>query len=394
MEIKLRKKKLKSGKVSLYLDYYDNGRREYEFLKLYLQPGNDAPTKALNKSALLAAEHILMEKRIDAQRGRAGLPPLHSYTVREMAEMYISSRNCSKIYKEMLWNLVDKWESFAGAKKISDITKKDIIDFAWFLDGRTDSHYRDRAKVKEYLAMGMSNRKVARELNVSRNFVNNVAKESEKEIPRIVSATTWVTRLGTLLNKAEREGLIKFNPWKAVEARELPKQRKTERTYLTINELTRMISTPYGNDLMRKAFLFACFTGLRNSDIRNLTWSMIREDGIVMRQHKTEEMVYIPLSENARKWLPERMGERVFEGLVKLPTVDRDLKVWAQKAGIEKNISFHVSRHTFATLMLTYGADLYTVSKLLGHTNIATTQIYAKIVDAKKIEAVNLIPKI
>ena len=70
------------------------------------------------------------------------------------------------------------------------------------------------------------------------------------------------------------------------------------------------------------------------------------------------------------------------------------LKPWAKAAGIDKRFSFHTSRHTFATMMLTLGADLYTVSKLLGHANVKTTQIYAKIVDSKKVEAVNLVDSV
>jgi site-specific recombinase XerD len=70
------------------------------------------------------------------------------------------------------------------------------------------------------------------------------------------------------------------------------------------------------------------------------------------------------------------------------------IKAWVKKAGIDKAISFHTARHTFATLSLSSGADLYTVSKLLGHRNLATTQIYAKIIDTKKSEAVAMLPKI
>ena len=110
-------------------------------------------------------------------------------------------------------------------------------------------------------------------------------------------------------------------------------------------------------------------------------------------QQKTGEPVYIPLSDNAIKWLPERTGERVFN-LPHVSSIEKWLAQWSEDAGVKKHITYHVSRHTFATLTLTYGADLYTVSKLLGHSNIQTTQIYAKIVDENKRKAVNLIPEL
>ena len=70
------------------------------------------------------------------------------------------------------------------------------------------------------------------------------------------------------------------------------------------------------------------------------------------------------------------------------------IKPWCKHAGIDKRVSFHTARHTFATLALTQGVDLYTVSKLLGHKTIQATQIYAKIVDEKKKAAMELLPTI
>jgi len=114
---------------------------------------------------------------------------------------------------------------------------------------------------------------------------------------------------------------------------------------------------------------------------------------------KTKHSVSVPLSENALAFLPERGedgdNDRVFKNLPEQPgNADARLHTLIRHAGINKKVSFHVGRHTFATLTLTYGADLYTVSKLLGHCNIRTTQIYAKIVDEQKRKAVNLIPKL
>ena len=85
--------------------------------------------------------------------------------------------------------------------------------------------------------------------------------------------------------------------------------------------------------------------------------------------------------------------ENVFDSPCKVCAY-KVLKQWAETAGIKKNVTFHVGRHTYATLLLYYGADLYTVSKLLGHTDIKTTQIYAKVMDETKRKAVNLIPEL
>ena len=75
-------------------------------------------------------------------------------------------------------------------------------------------------------------------------------------------------------------------------------------------------------------------------------------------------------------------------------TITKRLAKWINTANITKRITFHCARHTFATLLLTFGTDIYTVSKLLGHRNITTTQVYAKIIDTKKQTAVETIPKL
>ena len=108
-------------------------------------------------------------------------------------------------------------------------------------------------------------------------------------------------------------------------------------------------------------------------------------------------MTYLPLSENALQWLPLKGESKSNDLVFPLPhvsTVEKFLQRWAKDAKVNKHVTFHVSRHTNATLMLYYGADIYTVSKLLGHTSVKTTQIYAKIVDENKRKAVNLIPNI
>ena len=109
---------------------------------------------------------------------------------------------------------------------------------------------------------------------------------------------------------------------------------------------------------------------------------------------KTKEPIYLPLSPEALKWMPARGDKTPDDHVFDLPSpamVNILIKPWAKAAGINKRFTFHCSRHTFGTMMLTLGADLFTTSKLMGHTNIQTTEIYAKIVDKKKEEAINLI---
>lgn len=170
---------------------------------------------------------------------------------------------------------------------------------------------------------------------------------------------------------------------------------------MTIEELKRLIGTECKYEIMKQAFLFSCLCGLRVSDIRKLKWNDLQKSGerirIEIKMQKTKEPLYLPISDEALKWLPqqnEAKGDDLIFPLTHEGTINKILQKWAKDAGVIKHISFHVARHTHATMMLTLGADLYTVSKLLGHKNIATTQIYAKIVDKKKEEAISLIPNL
>lgn len=126
-----------------------------------------------------------------------------------------------------------------------------------------------------------------------------------------------------------------------------------------------------------------------------MRWKDLQKSGerirIEIKMQKTKEPLYLPISDEALKQLPTRGEANSDDFIFPLThegTVNNILQKWAKAAGVTKHISFHIARHTHATMMLTLGADLYTVSKLLGHKNIATTQIYAKIVDKKKEEAI------
>ena len=131
-----------------------------------------------------------------------------------------------------------------------------------------------------------------------------------------------------------------------------------------------------------------------------LRWRDVQQQGsftrIIFRQQKTKGLEYLDISPAAVAYMGERRGrdDLVFYDFKYSSSSNAELRMWAARAGVLKDFSFHCGRHTFAVMMLDLGADIYTVSKLLGHREIKTTQIYANILDKKKQEAVRLIPEI
>lgn len=115
---------------------------------------------------------------------------------------------------------------------------------------------------------------------------------------------------------------------------------------------------------------------------------------LILKIRKTGKTEYIELNSQAAELLGEKGTGRIFAVPMRLGKVETTLREWAKAAGITKHITFHTSRHTFAVLMLSAGVDIYTLSRLLGHSSVTTTQIYADIVDARRRQAVDMFPKI
>ena len=380
--VKLRYKALKDGNQSIYLDCYVNGVREYKFLSLYLRPESNRENKLWNREQLRLANAIKAQYIIDIQNGEYGFKDRNrsrklnfiTYCESMAAEYDANSQNsCAVLMRSAIKRMTD----YKGKNiTFNHIDKDFLIGFIEYLN----SDIRDFDKA-------------AKDKNRKPKPLSNVYKEA------------LFARIMVALNKAERDGIILKNPGKDIDRKLKPHSEQKTRCYLTLEEIQRIIETEYkpDNDI-KPAFLFCCFSGLRYSDVSKLTWKEITvsQDGyaqIETTMQKTGKSITIPLSDNALKWLPEREGNlpesRIF---YKLPdqvnNADVRLRTLIKKAGISKHVTFHVARHSFATLTLTYGADLYTVSKLLGHANIRTTQVYAKIVDESKRRAVNLIPKL
>ena len=209
------------------------------------------------------------------------------------------------------------------------------------------------------------------------------------------SAVSYFNKVKAALKQAYKDGILqtdlnaKISPIKPIE---------TKREYLTLEELNRLVKTPCNNDLLKRAAIFSALTGLRFSDIQKMVWGeleYIEGQGYYLNfsQKKTKGIEYYPISEQAVSLLSER-GEptaKVFEGLEYSAYHNKHLYQWIGAAGITKDITFHCFRHTFATLQLFNGTDIYTISKMLGHKDLKTTQIYAKIVDESKRKAADKI---
>lgn len=174
-------------------------------------------------------------------------------------------------------------------------------------------------------------------------------------------------------------------------------EQEIRREYLTVEELNTLAATPCEYKDLKRAALFSVLTGLRHCDIQKMQWEELQIDGdqasLNFTQQKTKGVEYMPISPQALELCgePRKPNQLVFEDLPDPSWISRPLKQWIEAAGIKKNITFHCFRHTYATLQLSSGTDIYTVSKMLGHTNVKTTQIYAKVVDEKKNKAAQAI---
>jgi integrase len=374
IKVKLRQKLISGNRQSLYLDFYpaiphpETGEpTRREFLGLYLFDKAKTPIdKQHNKETLQLAEQI-------RQKRENHLNKPEIYTGYEKEQLKIKERG-EKNFVEYFKSLADKrkasnhdnWisaynylETFTnGNLKFADLNEKFCNDF------------------KEYLLTTKSNK--SSKTTLSQN-----------------SAVSYFNKLKATLKQAYKDGYLLTDLNAKVEP---IKQAETRRNFLTIEELNNLVKTECNNPLLKRAALFSALTGLRFSDIKNLVWGeleYIEGNGyfIQFKQQKTKGIETMPISEQAYSLLGERKEptEKVFEGLTYSAYENKHLYQWIGAAGITKDITFHCFRHTFATLQLSKGTDIYTVSKMLGHRELKTTQIYAKIIDQTKREAADKI---
>ncbi|MBD5170937.1 MAG: site-specific integrase [Bacteroidales bacterium] len=365
--VRVRTKKLSDGSQSIYLDIYVNGTRSYEFLKMYLLPEINGRVKEQNRATLAAAEAIKSQRIIDITNSKAGIKRAKGWQrllLSDWLELYVEKKKEEGKKKISAYRSIVKVISpFVGKCRMGDIDKKWAILFI--------------------------------------DWIQNTYRSANGQALSRGTAFFYVSKLSNALNDAVRAEKLGENPFMLLSSAERIKKPESQRQYLTVEEVKRLIATECRDQTVKMAYLFSCYTSLRISDIRAMRWkNIVCNNGNYMLSfimRKTSKPTYTPLSVNAMLWLPERSGEDeealVFGDLPSAPTISEILNDWAKDAKIDKHVTYHTSRHTFGTMMLTAGADLYTTSKLMGHADVRTTQIYAKIIDSKKIEAVNLVDK-
>lgn len=362
IKVTLRQKSIEKGKrKSLYLDIYPpiphpitHKLTRHYTLKLYLYSRpKDSNEKLHNDETRQLADSIRSKRQLEIQAGS------YDFLVKS------SERNFLKFFEEAVKKEERRFEK----------------------DERKASSYRMRKSAYEYFSNYCGGSCPFSQLTeeYAKNFQTFLLEQ-----PKLSqnTASQYFKQFKSVYNGA---GALVPD----LNIKHIP-QIDSDREFLSYEELNKLFNTPYdAHPDIRSAGIFAALTGLRYSDIVDLHWSEFRYSEktghfIKFRIKKTGYPDVLPISPQAREVLTANDSDKVFPNL-HYPTVNSKIPVWVALAGITRHITFHCFRHTFATLQLTLGTDIYTISKMLGHKNLKTTQIYAKLVDAKKQEAANKI---
>lgn len=224
--------------------------------------------------------------------------------------------------------------------------------------------------------------------NISISWIEKFIEYLKNEGLSNNSIVTYSNKVNATLNQAVKEKIIIENPIRYIDRL---KKEETEIVFLTNDEVQKVIETNFMDNEAKNAFLFSCYTGLRVSDIMSLQWKHIKDNKIQMVQNKTKNTVYIPLNQNAINILDKQKHNKefVFNLSEHHTSINRTVKKLIKRTGIKKKVHFHCARHTFATLLVSSGVNIFTISKLMGHKDIKSTLVYAKVIDEEKQKAVD-----
>lgn len=372
--VRLRERKLKDGGSSFYLDIYYEGKRTYEPVlgedkkSLKLKTGNDKLTKAYNAKVRREAENARSNRENEIE----------------------TTGKVSKVGKVKHMKMVDVITAYLKEKEDEGRRPSTMANL---------NHLKHRVEAFD---------KDVRLVDADEAWLKRFKSHLEADGLTGTTIHGMFVNLSSVYKMCVAKGYISMSP--TARLKDKPKMDTKSREYLTPDELSRLIKTEIKSGSkydIRGAFLFACFCGLRYSDISDLKWQNIiiktDENGspqthVIKHQVKTGNLVDVVLGEMAKQWLPKRPAsakddDKIFPTSDDIHFVGGYMKRWCAAAGITKHITFHCSRHTFATLMLRSGSSLLVTSGSLGHTNIKTTQIYSHLLDAERSDAARNLDK-
>lgn len=357
MSVKLRERKLAKGAVKYYLDIYHNQERSYEFLDIKTYATDSKEVKAEKKKI---AQLIRSNKELELITEDTNYIPKHLRNIKynDFAVSFI--KNYKKKDSRMIEATDKKFRAYIKDNKFK------LSDF-------------NPSIIKGYI-----------------DYLNDEAGLSGD------SPHNYFTRFKKMIKGALDQGLMKTDPFKNIRFKKKNNQDELRKQVLTTKELQKLSKTRCGNKELKKAFLFACYTGLGYAEIKDLTWNHIKNSKLNTRRSKTNQKVEIKLKSSLLNLIgpPTKKTDLIFNltsntgNLISDNGINKCLGNWIKRAKIDKHITFYCARHTFATQLLTYGANLKTVADALGHTNTRNTIKYLNYIDSLKDEAVDNLPEL
>lgn len=356
--VTLREKPISGGNLSLYLDLYRDGQRLYEFLKLYIKEKPRSPEeREVNKETLKLAESIRTQRESELNHAAHGqIAP-----IKQRVSFFAYADNY-----------------------LSKYTKKDIRMISGAIE-------RFRAYIKESHPQIKPDKLLFSQIdkNMIIGFVEYLEKHSKGE-----GAYGYYQRFKKILRNSIDNGVIARSPADGVRCNTVEGLRKD---ILSNEEIAVLAKTPCQNTIIKKAFIFSCCTGLRFCDIKELRFSNIDFSSwkLSIEQQKTGKPVIVDLNTTAKNILAT--GGEPNEKIFYLPSFEgctKTLKAWVKRAGINKKITWHCARHSFAVNLLTSDQrpDIKTVSSTLGHSSLRHTEKYTRVIDELKKAAVEALP--
>lgn len=374
--------------------------RRKEDLKLRLIPERTREDRIANDETKRLAEAIRRERELALAKDATGrfLNFHRSENIFSFFDSYLESYT-KKDYRNILL-AINRFKTFLRGYRPSAVTMRpkvevDRINEEWEerhrgINGRHDLN--ENAYYRFTLSPGQLTPKM---VEAFRDFL--IANS------RGTGASTALKRFKKVIKAAVEEGLLLENPCANVSCSD---ETDLTKDVLSAEEIARLVHTHYHgeNDEIRRAFILTLYTGVRFCDVKELTFDKVDYSNSVLSfvqsktaGHSSASRVHIPLRSDLLALIgtPEGRGKRKTDRIFDLPSHTmclKALRVWTAKAGIDKHITWHCGRHSFATNILTNGANVVTTAKLLGHANLKTVEVYVRALDKEKVKAVNSLP--